>query len=167
MLAVTRSGKRAQGGPVRTHAGRTLEFMGALWAVDQELRTLSKRMQRRLGVTGPQRLALRIIGSSPRLQAGALASALRLHPSTVTGLLLRLTRKGLVRRQHDPGDARRILLVLTARGARINRLRRGTVESAVSRLLHELTPGQFTVAQSVLDRLRHSVEREREEGLLS
>ena len=146
---------------------RTLEFMGALWALDQELRTLSKRMQRQLGVTGPQRLALRIIGGSPQLQAGTLASALHLHPSTVTGLVLRLTKKGLVRRLHDPGDARRILLVLTARGVRINRLRRGTVESAVSHLLHEVTPGQLAAAQRVLERLRHSVEREKAGGPLS
>jgi MarR family transcriptional regulator, organic hydroperoxide resistance regulator len=39
-----------------------LQFMQLLWAVDHGLQRASKGMLRRLGVTGPQRLALRLIG---------------------------------------------------------------------------------------------------------
>src|SRR5690349_4578534 len=144
MLATPRSsGSRTLGPPPRADLPETLGFLGALWSLDQELRALSKGMQRQLGVTGPQRLALRIIGLSPRLPASALASALHLHRSTVSGLILRLARKGLVQRLGDPRDARRVLLVLTERGVRINSRRRGTVESAVSRSLGHLTSEQL------------------------
>jgi DNA-binding MarR family transcriptional regulator len=165
MLATSRSaGSRSAGPRPRASSEETLEFLGSVWALDQELRALSKRMQRKLGVTGPQRLALRIIGLSPRIPASTLASALHLHRSTVTGLILRLTAKGLVKRCADPSDARRVLLVLTERGAQINARRRGTVESAVSRSLGHLTSGQLATVREVLERLRQSVRLERLEG---
>jgi DNA-binding MarR family transcriptional regulator len=149
---------------VRATLEETLEFLRALWALDQELRALSKRMEHQMGVTGPQRLALRIIGLSPGLPASELASALHLHPSTVTGLVVRLTRKGLVERRRDPDDGRRVSLVLTEWGARINARRRGTVEAAVSRALSHLSPGHLATVREVLDQLRQSVLRERVEG---
>ncbi len=165
MLASARSShNKVSNSRPRASSESTLEFLGALWALDQELRALSKRMERQLGVTGPQRLALRIIGLSPGQPASALASALHLHPSTVTGLVLRLTRKGLVRRRRDREDGRRVLLVLTERGVRINARRRGTVEAAVSRSLGDLPPGYLATVREVLEQLRQSVLRERLEG---
>lgn len=160
MLATSRSGRTGPAEKRTVSARETLQFLGVLWALDQELRTLSKRMEVQLGVTGPQRLALRLIGAWPSLPASALAAGLHLHPSTVTGLILRLVRKGLVRRQPDPRDGRRVLLVLTPRGVRINRQRRGTVEAAVSRLLLEVPSGRLAITRDVLGRLRESVGRE-------
>lgn len=164
MIATAHSGKRGAQKRTRSGPAETLQFLGILWALDQELRALSKRMHLHLGVTGPQRLAIRIIGRSDSLPAGALASALHLHPSTVTGVVMRLSRAGLVRRRRDPGDGRRVLLALTARGARIDRHHRGTVEAAVSRALRDLHPGQLAAARDVLERLRQSVARERTSG---
>lgn len=93
-------------------------------------------MQSRVGVTGPQRLTLRLIGLRPGLSAGELAAALHLHPSTLTGVLHRLVAQGLVARTGDPDDARRAVLRLTPRGAAVNARRSGTVEAAVAETLH-------------------------------
>ena len=49
-----------------------------------------KRMEQRSGVTGPQRLVLRVVGLFPGISAGALARLLHVHPSTLTGVLHRL-----------------------------------------------------------------------------
>lgn len=143
----------------------TLALLGALWALDQELRTLSRRMERHLGVTGPQRLALRMIGESPGLQPSALASLLHLHPSTVSGLIARLSRKGLVRVGRDSADGRRVLLVLTPKGTRINRQRRGTAEFAVRRVCRALARTQLETAVQVLEQLRRSAAEERTRSL--
>ena len=62
----------------------TLEFLQALWALDHGLQTVSKRMKGELGLTGLQRLVLRILGRNPRLSAGELSRTLHLHPSTLT-----------------------------------------------------------------------------------
>ncbi len=140
---------------------QTLVLLGALWALDQELRTLSRGMERQLGVTGPQRLALRMIGEWPGIQPAVLASALHLHRSTVTGLIARLTRKGLVRTTRDVADARRLRLSLTPRGARINRQHRGTAEFAVARVCRTLDAGTLDTALQVLEGLRRSVAAER------
>ncbi len=98
----------------------TLEFMRALWALDHDLQRASKRMNRTLGVTGPQRLVIRVLGGNPGLTAGQLAQALRIHPSTLTGILQRLGQRRLVSSARDPKDARRVRLELTPLGKRLD-----------------------------------------------
>src|ERR1043166_1406830 len=41
--------------------GAALDFMRAVWALDHALRSRSKRMKREIGLTGPQRLVLRLV----------------------------------------------------------------------------------------------------------
>ncbi len=125
--------------------GKVLDFMRLIWALDHGLQSLSKRMQRSLGLTGPQRVALRVLGRRPGISAGDLASILRIHPSTLTGILSRLERRGLVKRTRDPKDGRRARLALTSRGRALDVSSAGTVEAAVERVLsgvpaHRLRP---------------------------
>ena len=54
---LTRLGSAA----IARRLGRVLEFMRVLWAVDHALQSTSKWMEVRLGVTGPQRLVIRIV----------------------------------------------------------------------------------------------------------
>ena len=63
-----------------------LDFMRLLWSVEHGLQRSSKRMESELGITGPQRLVLRVVGQFPGLSAGDLAHIVRLHPSTITGI---------------------------------------------------------------------------------
>src|SRR5688572_13900116 len=108
-----------------------LHFMQLLWAVVHGLERSSKGMAADLGVTGPQRLVLRVVGLFPGLSAGDLAAVLHVHPSTLTGVLQRLAAQHMLVRVADPGDRRRAVLRLAPRGAQVNATRRGTVESAV------------------------------------
>jgi DNA-binding MarR family transcriptional regulator len=144
--------------PVRL--GKVLEFMGLLWAVDHELESLSKRMYAAHGVTGPQRLALRIVGHSPGIAAGRLAEVLRVHPSTLTGVLHRLVRRGLVARRRDPADARRALFELTARGRGVDALRAGTVEAAIRRAVRRLPAARLSALEGMLRAVAQSLARE-------
>src|ERR1700726_1865441 len=81
-----------------------LDFMRLLWSIEHGLQRMSKRMEADLGITGPQRLVLRIVGQFPGLSAGELAGIVRLHPSTITGILQRLVTSGLLERERDPAD---------------------------------------------------------------
>ena len=112
-----------------------LQFMQVLWALVHHLQRRSKRMSAELGVTGPQRLVLRVVGLVPGASAGTLAEILHVHPSTLTGVLQRLTAQHLLRRVSDNADRRRAVLYLTDRGQRVNRTDQGTVESAVAAAL--------------------------------
>jgi len=140
--------------------GRVLEFMRLLWAVDHALQSTSKWMETRLGVTGPQRLVIRMIGCFPGVSAGALADLLHVHPSTLTGVLRRLTDRGVIRRTADPRDSRRALFWLTARGRRVDRLRSGTVEAAITRAIANVPARNRAAARSMLARVALELERE-------
>lgn len=137
-----------------------LGFMRTLWSVDHGLQLRSKRMERRLGVTGPQRLVLRIVGRFPDISAGDLAGILHIHPSTLSGVLRRLEERGALRRRTDPQDARRALLRLTAQGQRLNQNRTGTVEEAVQRALRRTPRTKSQAAQDLLTLLAEELERD-------
>ncbi len=130
--------------------GRVLDFMRLIWALDHGLQSLSKRMQRRLGVTGPQRVALRVLGRRPGVSAGELAAILRLHPSTLTGILQRLEVHGLVRRTSDPRDRRRARLALTPKGRALDVPSAGTVEAAVGQVLDGIPASRLRGAERLL-----------------
>jgi DNA-binding MarR family transcriptional regulator len=140
--------------------GRVLEFMRLLWALDHALHSTSKWMEARLGITGPQRLVIRMIGRFPGVSAGALADLLHVHPSTLTGVLRRLTGRGAIRRTADPRDSRRALFWLTARGQGIDRLRSGTVEAAVTRALARAPARNLAAARTMLARVTLELDRE-------
>jgi DNA-binding MarR family transcriptional regulator len=114
--------------------------MSLLWAVEQGLQRTSKRMARELGLTGPQRVALRLVGRFPGISPGQLAGLLRLHPSTLTGVLRRLER-------------RRVHLLVRPHGRQLNRRSAGTVEDAVKTLLARVGDRRLHTARQVLTQL--------------
>jgi len=139
--------------------GQVLEFMQALWAVDHQLQSSSKRQEATTGVTGPQRLVIRIVGRFPGIAAGKVSEILHLHPSTLTGVLQRLGSHGLLERRPDPADGRRALLTLTAQGRVVDATRGGTVEAGVRRALGRLSPRAVASAREVLVRLAAELAR--------
>ena len=128
-----------------------LNSYGGCWAVDHELQRVSKRMVSRIGLTAPQRLAVRFIGLHEGLTLGGLAELLHLHAGTVTGIVRRLESLGLGVQTRSAEDSRRRHLTLTAKGQRVNRQRKGTVEAAVRRVAENTTAAELATAARVLD----------------
>jgi len=147
MMTPTLTAARA---PERVALGEVLDFMRLLWSLDHGLQTASKRMARQLGFTGPQRLALRLVGRFPGIAPGALAKLLQLHPSTITGVLLRLERRQLIERRAHAHDRRRAHLFLTPAGRRLGRTVPGTVEGTVKALLATVGKRRLAEARAVL-----------------
>lgn len=144
--------------------GEALDFLRTLWELDHALQTASKTMARKLGVTGPQRLVLRIVGRFPQLSPGQLAEILHLHPSTLTGILKRLERRGLLARRKDPRDRRRVFLGLTPQGRRLDVSRSHTVEAVLERLYAKLPPEEARTTRATLRALAEALELELGEG---
>jgi len=134
----------------RLELGEVLEFMQLIWALDHGLQSTSKRMSAALGVTGPQRLVLRIVGRFPGISAGELAETLHVHPSTLTGVLKRLVGRRLLTRRTDRHDARRARFGLSERGSRVDGESAGTVEAAVRRALASTPRSRRRAAEDVL-----------------
>jgi DNA-binding MarR family transcriptional regulator len=135
-----------------------LDFMRLLWAVDHGLRSTSKQMALSAGVTGPQRLVIRMVGRFPGISAGQLAELLHVHPSTLTGVLDRLVKRGLLARSGDPKDGRRALFDLTGRGSQVDQMRSGTVEDSVRRVLSRLPDAKLHAARDILAELAKELE---------
>lgn len=135
-----------------------LQFMRLLWALVHSLDRVSKHMSQELGVTGPQRLALRVVGLFPGMSAGELANILHIHPSTLTGILQRLIDQRLVVRTVAAGDRRRAQLRLTPRGAKINQLTGGTVEAAVQAALRKSSARDRAAAQRLVTAISAQLE---------
>lgn len=127
--------------------------MQVLWELTHGLESASKRMLATLGLTGPQRLVLRIIGHHGRISPGELAEVLRVHPSSLTGVLRRLEDAELLRRESDPFDRRRAWLQLTRRGLRLNAEREGTIEAAVAAVLAEQPDARIEAAKTLIGAL--------------
>jgi DNA-binding MarR family transcriptional regulator len=130
-----------------------LQFMRLLWELVHTLDRASKHMSRDFGVTGPQRLALRVIGLFPAISAGQLARILHIHPSTLTGILQRLIDQRLVERAAAASDRRRAQLRLTARGKLIDGLATGTVEAAVKAVLRRSSAKDRAAGQRLITSL--------------
>jgi DNA-binding MarR family transcriptional regulator len=137
--------------------GEVLDFMRLVWAVSHGLEATSKRMDRTLGITGPQRLVVRILGKLPGVSVGNLAAVLQLHPSTLTGVVQRLQARGLIHRDTAPGDRRRARLYLTGKGRRFDIVMNGTVEAAVARALSQIPRRDMRTVQGVLNTVAASL----------
>jgi len=127
-----------------------LDFMRLLWSIEHGLQRMSKKMENDLGLTGPQRLVLRVVGRFPGLSAGELAHIVRLHPSTITGILQRLVSRGWLERRRDPSDSRRVQLRLKPHAVAYTKTTRGTVEREVRIALNQVGAAKVSAARAVL-----------------
>lgn len=96
------------------------ECMQRLRRIVKALEDYSRGVEKRFGLTGPQVWALWELGRGG-CALKDLAERMRLDSSTVVGVIDRLVAKGLVRRDPDPKDRRRIALAVTAEGEAILR----------------------------------------------
>jgi DNA-binding MarR family transcriptional regulator len=134
-----------------------LDFMRLLWKIEHGLQATSKRMAR-FGITGPQRLVLRIVTQFPGVSAGDVARILHLHPSTITGILQRLVDKGLLLRERDRHDTRRVRLRPRVRGVGFTRRSQGTVEAAVAAVLTRTPAARVQHVRAVLPAVAHVLD---------
>jgi len=139
-----------------TLSDRTLVFLRTVWALDHRLQSHSKRMKVRAGVTGPQRLVLRVLAIAPETAPTELARILFFHKSTVSIILRSLEQAKLVRRCPNKNDRRGIVLVLTPKGRRVAEQRKGTVEAVFRKTLAKMKPRDVDIARDVLERLAHA-----------
>ena len=128
----------------------TLDFLRLLWGIENCLQSASKRMAASLGITGPQRLALLIVARFPGVSPTEVAHLLRLHPSTITGVLQRLVDKRLLSRDRHATDRRRAHLHVRPAAAKFTQDNKGTVEAAVARALRRMPRSAVQRAREVL-----------------
>lgn len=88
----------------------------ALYASSLAMTKLYKPRLAPLGLTYPQYLVLLVLWEADGQTVSALGQRLTLDSGTLTPLLKRLETSGLLRRQRDASDERRVQVWLTAAG---------------------------------------------------
>ena len=139
--------------------GPVLDFMRLLWALEQGLNQTSKAMLRRHGITGEQRLLVRVLGKLGPTTPGRLAEVLHLHPASVIRMARPLERRGAIRRRPHPTDGRQVLFSLGPPAKAIERLDDGTVESRVRAALASLPASEVTRARRVLGEVARQLSK--------
>jgi DNA-binding MarR family transcriptional regulator len=130
-MAGDRSGDRRGGNGLPD----PLRFVQLLWQLDHALNKRSRRLLRLVGVTAPQRFIIRVIALYPGSTPSHIARWLHVTPATVTRVVQRMEEAGLLRREPDPADSRRVLLHLTAKARRLEEKTESSGESPIARVL--------------------------------
>lgn len=106
-------------------------------------------------LTGAQLFVLNTLGQSKEpMSITAVAELTRTDPSTVSVVVARLVRKGLVHRTRSGDDARRNELTLTPRGLRLERSLPPTVaQQGLARALDKLDREEAETLSDLLQRI--------------
>ena len=94
------------------------EIIRAIRRLLQGIYIHSKQLYREAGLTVPQLLCMKAIHEAghDEVTAAEVSRAVQLRPTTVTGILDRLERNGLVRRERRSRDRRKVCLDLSEAG---------------------------------------------------
>jgi homoprotocatechuate degradation regulator HpaR len=71
------------------------------------------------GLSDPQWRVLRVLGEHGTVETGRVAREAFILGPSLTGVLARMERDGLVRRERDPADQRRTVVQATPRGLKL------------------------------------------------
>lgn len=108
------------------------DILLALRRIMRSMDIASRQLISKHGLTTPQLMCLQHMLEQGPMTTGMLAQAVSLSPATVTGILDRMERRGLVTRERRPEDKRRVLVAITDVG-------RAAAEAAPSYLAERLT----------------------------
>jgi len=105
------------------------------------------------GLTAPQLMALRAISRRQPVAAGEISRVMHLGQPTLTGVLDRLERRGLVRRSRDARDRRSVNLSLTDEGSRVLQASPSLLQDRFRQRLGDLPQAQRTRILATLQQI--------------
>jgi DNA-binding MarR family transcriptional regulator len=115
---------------------------------------------RRLGIAHADLECLDMIFVRGRVTAGEIAAASGLTTGAVTGLLDRLERAKLVRRERDAGDRRKVYVTVLPAALKAARTYYGSFENEMKLLIESYTEDQLALLIDFFSRSRKIILRE-------
>jgi MarR family transcriptional regulator, organic hydroperoxide resistance regulator len=122
-----------------------------------ESRRLTKELAGRYGLTGPQLAVVKMLEPVGKLSLSELSSQIRARNSTVTGIIDRMEREGLVVRRRSQQDRRVINIELTTKGRELASEIPIEPVQIFRRVLEELSPRDATELRRILNKLARRV----------
>jgi homoprotocatechuate degradation regulator HpaR len=105
------------------------------------------------GLSDQQWRVLRVLGEHGTVETGRVAREAYILGPSLTGMLARMERDGLVRRERDPADQRRTVVEATARGRKMVERLSHTVEAHYRWLEQSLGKQKLAQLYGLLDEL--------------
>lgn len=122
-----------------------------------ESRRLTKGMAREVGLTGPQLTVIKLLESFENLSLSSLSERIRAQNSTVTGIIDRMEREGLVRRERSTTDRRVVHIKLSDKGQKLARQIQVEPMEIFREALLGLSPGDLKDLLRIMNKLQKYV----------
>jgi len=131
-----------------------------------ESRRITKELARRADLTGPQLTVVKLLETIGDLSLSELSERIRAQNSTVTGIIDRMEREGLVMRERSREDRRVVYIKLSAKGRELAQeipvepmeIFKGALESLSAQEMKDL----MRILTKVAKRVRSIVKSETE-----
>ncbi len=108
-----------------------------------------------LNLTAVQAMILSFLVDEDRVPAGQLGDRVQLTSATMTGIIDRIEKLGLVERKPHPDDRRAILLCLTDKGVEVGSKLKEIVQASNEQYMKELSPEEEVFFRGILKRLHN------------
>lgn len=95
------------------------QLLIALRRINKATELGAKRLARETGLSPPQLRTLQVVSDATSLTVSEVARAINLTLATTTSITSGLERKGLLQKQRDMTDKRRVIVTLTDAGSRL------------------------------------------------
>lgn len=105
------------------------------------------------GLSDQQWRVLRVLGEHGTVETGRVAREAYILSPSLTGVLARMERDGLIRRERDPDDQRRTVVEATAKGRKMVDRLSTTIEMHYQWLEQSLGKPKLTQLYELLDQL--------------
>ncbi|HEY1794319.1 MAG TPA: MarR family transcriptional regulator [Opitutaceae bacterium] len=125
----------------------------------QALEKAAARLFRPHGLTVAQFNVLNTLSGTEGMRASALADALIVDPSNVTGLLKRMTRDGLLREAPNTGDRRQYVVTLSPRGRAVWRRASAEYEARLAQVAATASGADLAALGRALDSFTRNVSQ--------
>ncbi|HEY4116448.1 MAG TPA: MarR family transcriptional regulator [Byssovorax sp.] len=125
-----------------------------------ESRRLTKEMAREVGLTGPQLTVIKLLENLGDLSLSSLSERIRAQNSTVTGIIDRMEREGIVRRERSATDRRVVLIRLSDKGMKLAQRIRVEPMEIFKRSLVDLSAADLKDLLRILGKLQKRVRSE-------
>lgn len=128
------------------------------------LRQNMKQQYKDMNLTGPQVMVMHILAHHGEMKISALSEKLGLSNSTVSGILDRLEKQGLVERTRSKEDRRVVYVNASAEFGRNAQEHHQEIERKFAAMMHKATPEELDTILQGLDTLKKVMDRNKHEN---
>jgi DNA-binding MarR family transcriptional regulator len=148
------------------HSTNALEVLRKFRLIFRSVKKHFRWVEQRCGVSGAQLWLMWEIHERPRSRVSDIAKALSIHQSTVSNMLDKLERRGLIVRRRSRSDQREVQLRLTARGRAVIALAPGPARGVLTEALNTIPRRSLESLDASLDEVIGAMMLRDEAGVM-